>query len=119
MIGCDVVQISRFEKLAGNDSFLKKYFTKTEIEYLCSKQNKTQTLAGLYACKEAVLKVLKIGIGGEIRLSNIEISHGKNGEPKLEFTPELNHYLSSQNCSHIDISISHDGDYAFAVCQIY
>lgn len=118
MIGCDIAQISRFNSLVCSDSFLKKYFTKNEIEYIFSKQDKAQTLAGLYACKEAILKALKIGIGGQIRLTSLEILHDKNGAPTLNCTPELNYYLSKINCAHIDISITHDGDYAFAVCQV-
>ncbi len=118
MIGCDIAQISRFNSLVDSDSFLKKYFTKSELEYIGSKKNKAQTLAGLYACKEAILKALKMGIGGQIRLTNLEILHEKNGAPMLNFTPELNYYLSSINCTQIDISISHDGDYAYAVCQV-
>ena len=118
MIGCDIAQISRFKSLVDSESFLKKYFTKREIEYICSKQNKVQTLAGLYACKEAILKALKMGIGGQIRLTHLEILHDKNGAPMLNFTPELNYYLSSINCTKIDVSISHDGDYAYAVCQV-
>lgn len=117
MIGCDVVQISRFDKFVNNENFLKKYFTKNEIEYINSKHNPVQTLAGLYACKEAILKALKIGIGG-IRLSCLEILHNDNGAPVLSYTPELNYWLSKYNCSKIDVSISHDGEYSFAVCQI-
>lgn len=118
MIGCDIAQISRFGSLVSNDSFLKKYFTKSEVEYILSKPNKEQTLAGLYACKEAILKAFKIGIGGNIKLACLEILHDKNGAPMLNWTPELNYFLSNLNCTKIDISISHDGDYAFAVCQI-
>ena len=118
MIGCDIVKIDRFKQLAENKSFLKKYFAVSEIEYVKTKTDKVQTLAGLYACKEAFLKALGLGIGGGLKLSQIEVLHDKIGAPSVNFTPEINYYISKLSLSKVSVSISHDGDYAFAVCQI-
>lgn len=115
-VGVDIVKIERFTELLTS-SFLNKYFTESEQEYIQSKANKTQTLAGLYACKEAVLKALGIGIGNGIRLNEINIIH-KNGQPFIEVTSQIDYYLNKLNCSQISVSISHDGDYAVAFCTI-
>lgn len=104
MIGCDIVKIDRFEKLMTNKVFLDKYFSLDEQKYILSKQNKAQTMAGIFACKEAVLKALKIGIGGGILLKDVQVLHDSLGAPKVKL-----------NGHNVQVSISHDGEYAFAV----
>lgn len=118
MIGCDIVKIDRFNELIQKPQFLKKYFTNLEIEYVNSKQNKCQTMAGIFACKEAFLKALKLGIGNGLRLNQIEVSHSPTGAPQIVFTPEIDYFLSMQNLTRVDLSISHDGNYAFSVCEV-
>lgn len=116
--GVDIVQISRFEKLLQNDSFLKKYFNKIEWEYISQKNNKTETVSGLYAIKEAVLKSLGIGIGNGLDLKEIVINHDVNGAPFVEIDAKMQYYLSLKGCSNISVSTSHDGDYTVAFCVI-
>lgn len=118
MIGCDIVKISRFENLTEKAEFLDKYFTKSEQDYINSKTQKAQTLAGLFAIKEAFLKALKLGIGAGLNLKQIEILHDNNGAPFINYTPEINYYLSKKCFRDVSVSTSHDGDYAFAVCQL-
>ena len=116
--GVDIVKVSRFEKDAQNEKFLKKYFTSSEVEYLLTKLNKTETLAGLFAAKEAVLKALGLGIGRGIDLIDINILHDIFGAPFVEITPKINFYLMQKNCCNIALSISHDDEYAIAFCVI-
>ena len=115
--GIDIVEIKGFEKLLETESFLNKYFTAQEIEYINSKTNKAQTVAGLYACKEAVLKAFGIGIGGGIDLKEINILH-QNGRPKVEITAKIDYHLAELACNQLSVSISHDGEYATAICVI-
>ena len=117
-VGVDIVEIARIEKMQKQAEFLKKYFSLQEIEYINKKGCKAQTIAGLYACKEAVLKALGVGIGAGIRLNEISILHEANGRPYIEITPQLNYYLNLKNCNNIAVSISHDGGYAVAFCTI-
>ena len=116
--GVDIVQISRFEKLMHNESFLNKYFSKIECEYISQKNKKIETVAGLYAIKEAVLKTLGIGIGNGLNLKDIVINHDKNGAPFIEIDAKIQYYLNLKGCLNIAISVSHDGDYAVAFCVI-
>lgn len=117
MVGCDIVKITRFEKMKL-ESFLKKYFTESETQYVLTKKNVEQTVAGLYACKEAVLKAFGCGIGGELKLKDVEIFHDKNGAPQVSITKKMELQLKKHKKSQIFVSISHDGEYAFSVCQI-
>ena len=116
--GVDISKVDRFEKFFEDEKFLKKYFTLNEIEYAFSKQNKAQTLAGIYSAKEAFLKAIGIGIGAGLDLIDINITHSKSKKPQIEITPKVQYYLSSVGAGDVDISISHDGEYAVAFCVV-
>ena len=116
--GVDIVKISRLEKYQNDEKFLKKYFSNAEIEYISKKANSLETMAGIYAAKEAVLKAFGIGIGAGIELREVSINHTKLNKPFVEVDAKVQHYLSGLSCAEISISISHDGDYAVAFCVI-
>jgi len=118
-VGIDIVKIDRIKNIENIDGFLKKYFTPNEIDYVNSKNNKFETIAGLYACKEAILKALKIGISNGINLKELEISHDNNKAPVVEIDAKLMSFLMKFNANEIKVSISHDGDYAIAIANIF
>ncbi len=112
-IGVDLVDVNRFEKLKTDEIFMKKVFLSSELEYIQSRNNNTATIAGIYAAKEALLKALKMGINN-YPLKDIEIMHDSNNSPYIVLHNDI-----KQNCSkEIDVSISHDGDYAIATVII-
>ena len=115
--GVDIVKIERFEKHIDDNSFLNKYYSKQEQEYISNKQNKAETLAGIFCAKEAFLKALGIGIGAGLDLKDISIVH-KNNRPEIDMTAKVFYYLEQKNCNQISVSISHDGEYAIAFCVI-
>ncbi len=118
-IGCDICEIKRIQKWVDNSAFLTKHFTQNEIEYINSKVNKANTLAGLYAAKESVVKALGVGLGNGIALKEIEITHEQNGKPKVEVNHKIMNLLIKISCEDIKISISHDGEYAIAYSICY
>ena len=71
-IGIDIVEISRIEKSVQRDSFLKRVFTENEI----ANAENAQSLAGIFAAKEAYFKALGTGI--TFPLTDIEILHNEN-----------------------------------------
>ncbi len=93
-VGCDIVQIKRFENIG--EETLYKIFHKQEL-----KNRRAETLAGIFAAKEACKKVFN-----DLHWHDIEIIKENNGKPSLIINKEI------KNC---DLSISHDGDYAMAV----
>jgi len=102
-VGCDVVNIKRFEQSSrnGGEKFLSKIFLSAEL----ANSTKLETLAGIFAAKEAVIKALSLQVGDWQR---IEIIKDKYGRPEIRFDK-----LNKEIISH-DISISHDGEYAIA-----
>lgn len=104
-MGIDLIGITKVEKILERhgEKFLEKVFTDDEIKYIEEKHFMPQTVAGIYAAKEAMLKELGTGIG-EYSLKDVEVFHDEKGRP---------YGKARDKC--FDISISHEGDYGVAV----
>ncbi len=117
-IGIDIVENARIEGILRKNSelFLKRVFRQGEIDYIADKAYKVETIAGLYAAKEAMAKSLKLGLG-RIGFHNIEISHGEYGQPLINLSrikaEELNLDFK------YDLSISHEKNYSIAAVISY
>lgn len=79
-VGIDIVDVGRFKKfnLKVKDNFLKKVFFEKEIEYCFSFKDSALHLAGIFSAKEAVSKALGVKL---FPFTEVEIRHGKDGEP--------------------------------------
>lgn len=115
-VGIDIIEIDRFKE-ENIDSFMKKYCSQNEIDYINKKKNRKETLAGIYSCKEAVLKAFKIGIGNGIGLKDVSIAHNNN-IPFLEENEAILRLKKEFNICEIDVSISHSNKNAIAICII-
>ncbi len=118
-IGVDIVQVKRIEKLMEKrtEQFYGKIFTEKEILYIYERSSNPKTVAGLFSAKEAIVKALGTGIG-RISWLDIEIIHDDYGKPLVNKSDKLNTILLERGKKSIDISISHEEDYAiaFAIC---
>lgn len=114
MIGIDVVKISRMQMFVDCEPHLQKVFTPTELEYYKSKGEKLETLAGMYAAKEAVSKCFGTGLVG-FRLTDIEVNHNENGMPIAKLYNGARRICGNKQ---VNISISHDGDIATAIAML-
>jgi holo-[acyl-carrier protein] synthase len=112
-VGTDIVQISRIEKSLKKfgEHFKKKYLTESEIENI----ENIESLAGLWAAKEAISKALGCGIGQELTFEDIEISKTAKGAPFFTLSSKvLKHYPVKES----SLSISHDGGFAIAIAVV-
>ena len=101
-IGCDITNLSRFESILNRTPSMRdRMFLPSEQEGATLKN-----LAGIFAAKEAIIKATDLDAGD---WNKIEIIKDSDGRPKAKI-PKSNNDIQSQ-----DISISHDGDYIFAV----
>lgn len=108
MIGIDIENISRFINLFKHKNILlQRMFNTSEWEYALTKANPSQTLAGIWCAKEAVVKALYPT--KQVFIKDVTISHKSSGQP---FVIINNVNLKSEL---IKISISHTKDYATAV----
>ena len=127
-VGIDLVMVERFRKIAENLEKSKKIFTDCEIKYINSKRGNLddsqklppflKTTAGIYAAKEAVLKALGVGIGNGIGLNEVEIDHDLMGACVVKLTKNAEKEQKRHKISQILVNISHDGDYATAICVL-
>lgn len=109
--GIDIVKIERFNNIKEKKTLLKNIFNESEIEYIKRVNYKANTVAGLFAAKEAVLKAIKKGIDS-YPLKDIEISHNEDNAPFIILHNSLKELYNENNFS---VSISHDGDYSVSV----
>ncbi len=119
MLGTDIVNINRISNLKKKDRFIARFFTQEEIKYIAKKNNSCQTIAGIFSAKEAVSKAFKTGIGKDLGLKDIEILH-KNGAAYVNLDNEkIKRLLEENQADGLDISISHDGDYAISQAILF
>lgn len=113
--GVDIVNNSRIKSLMDKyeDRFFKKIFTPIEIDYILYRKNDFKTVAGLFAGKEAISKMIGRGIG-KLSWQDIEIDHDQFGRPFLVINPKINSYLKDLGILQVDISISHEEEFSIA-----
>jgi holo-[acyl-carrier protein] synthase len=115
-IGCDVHPISEIAEsieLFG-ERYLGRVFTPAERAQTAGPMA-LERLAGRFAAKEAVLKVLRVPGTSAVPWQSIEVRTGRNGVPFVVLTGTAREIAERQGISRIDISLSHDGGVAMAV----
>ena len=111
-IGIDIVEIKRIEDaLNKNKRFLDKLFTKEEIKYFESRNFKIETIAGIFAAKEAISKAMGTGIRN-FNFTDIEVLRNELGKPIVKTYNNLNKMCIDYNVLEIKVSISHSDNYA-------
>lgn len=118
--GLDIVKVSRISSILLNkrDSFYRRLFTEKEIEYIEEKAHNEKTVSGLFAAKEAVSKLLGTGIG-KVSWKDIEIDHTIDYKPYIVPNEKLKNLLFELNVDSIELSISHEDEYAVAFAVGY
>lgn len=113
-LGVDIIEIDRIKSaIEKNSRFLDRIFTVNEQAYFRDNKNKYESIAGMYAAKEAVSKVLGTGISG-FTWHDIEIGHTAKGQPIVTLTGGAKDIADQLSIKMIKISISHCKSYAVA-----
>lgn len=96
------------------DKFLQRVFTPVELEYCLGRKRQIEHLAGRFAAKEAVLKVLGTGWREGISWTDIEVRNEPSGMPRVTLTGRCREIADGLGLCSILISISHIGTHAIA-----
>jgi holo-[acyl-carrier protein] synthase len=114
--GIDLVDFPRIEEMIKRHSerFLNKVFTATEQTYAQANKNGIEKLAGRFAAKEAVLKLMGTGWRGKIAWTDIEIVNNPAGQPEVTLCGEVKKIADKLGIKHISISITHTANFAIA-----
>ena len=98
--GIDIVKISRIKKLIQDPTFVEKVFDETELI-----KKSPESLAGIFALKEAFFKATQIKIK---KWNEVVVKYHNNGKPYLVYDKDLVDF----EIKNMDCSISHAGEYA-------
>lgn len=111
-VGLDLCEISRMEGKLTDERFLNRFFTSDEVSYIHSKGKcAAQTLAGLFAAKEALAKALGTGIAFDLK--DVSVRHDEAGRPGYTLSGRVEQLAGGDR---FHLSVSHDGGMAAAVC---
>jgi holo-[acyl-carrier protein] synthase len=115
-IGIDLVENDRLERIINKwgSKFLKRVYSPGEIKY-CGKHAQSSIHYGArFAAKESFLKALGIGLGGGVKLKDIEVVNDEKGKPVLKLSREAKIEIKRREIETIHLSLTHTKQYASA-----
>src|SRR3954462_11049622 len=112
-LGIDIIKIERIAHAIERfgERFAKRVLTDAEQRYV---RNRPTNFAGRWAAKEAVSKVLGLGVRG-VGWTEIEIVRLPTGAPTVRLSCRAKRRAEPLGMGRIAVSISHEGDYAVAI----
>jgi len=112
-LGIDIIKVERIARALRRfgDRFGKRVLTESEQRYV---RNRPENFAGRWAAKEAVSKVLGLGVRG-VGWRDIEIVRLPTGAPTVRLHGRALARAEQLGMGRIAVSISHVGDYAVAI----
>ena len=112
-LGIDIIKVDRIRatlaKFGGR--FSRRVLTPAEQRYV---RDRPETMAGRWAAKEAVSKVLGLGVRG-IGWRDIEVERLPTGQPAVRLHGRAARRAEQLGMERIALSISHESDYAVAI----
>ncbi len=114
--GIDLVDCPRIEAMVARhgERFIQRIFTAAEQAYAEANKNKLEKLAGRFAAKEAILKLMGTGWRGKIAWTDIEIINNSSGQPEVTLGGEVEKIADKLGIKHISVSITHTANFAIA-----
>jgi holo-[acyl-carrier protein] synthase len=114
--GLDLIDIERIEAIWQEhpDRFLDRILTPAEREYCERKKFPLPHIAGRFAAKEAILKVMGTGWRGQIAWTDIEILNDEAGQPHVTLSGYTGELAAKMGITRMLISITHTSQFAAA-----
>lgn len=112
-LGIDIIRVERIRSSLERfgERFTKRVLTPAEQRYV---RGRAETMAGRWAAKEAVSKVLGLGVRG-IGWRDIEIERLPTGQPAVRLHGRAKGRAEQLGMVRIAVTISHEADYAVAM----
>jgi holo-[acyl-carrier protein] synthase len=112
-LGIDIIRVDQIRATLERfgDRFLARVLTPAERRYV---RDRPETLAGRWAAKEAVSKVLGLGVRG-IGWRDLEIERLPTGQPAVRLHGRAAERADQLGMDQVAVSISHESDYAVAI----
>jgi holo-[acyl-carrier protein] synthase len=112
-LGIDIIKVDRIRATLERfgSRFADRVLTPSEQRYV---RNRPETMAGRWAAKEAVSKVLGLGVRG-IGWRDIEVERLPTGQPAVRLHGRAAARAEQLGMGRIALSITHESDYAVAI----
>ncbi len=112
-LGIDIIKVDRIRAALARfgPRFSGRVLTPAERRYV---RDRPETFAGRWAAKEAVSKVLGLGVRG-IGWKEIEIERLPTGQPAVRLHGRAAARADQLGMDRIAVSITHESDYAVAI----
>lgn len=115
-VGIDIVEIARIRAayVRHGERFVRRICTARERSRAAELEDPVAFLAGRFAAKESVLKVLRTGLAGGISWLDIHVDREASGAPSVRLSGKALERARALGIGRILVSISHGKDYAVA-----
>jgi len=112
-VGIDIIKVARIRDTLARFGarFSRRVLTPNEQRYV---RDRPETFAGRWAAKEAVSKVLGLGVRG-IGWRDIEVERLPTGQPAVRLHGRAAERAQQLGMDRIALSITHESDYALAI----
>jgi len=112
-LGIDIIKVARIRAMIERfgPRFAVRVLTPAERRYV---RDRPETFAGRWAAKEAVSKVLGLGVRG-IGWQEIEVERLPTGQPAVRLHGRALRRAEQLGMERIALSISHESEYAVAM----
>jgi holo-[acyl-carrier protein] synthase len=112
-LGIDIIKVDRIAASLARfgDRFTKRVLTPHEQRHV---RGRPETMAGRWAAKEAVSKVLGLGVRG-IGWRDIEIERLPTGQPAVRLHGRAAARAVQLGMERVAVSITHESEYAVAI----
>jgi len=112
-LGIDIIKVARIRGMIERfgAKFGERVLTPAERR---SVRDRPETMAGRWAAKEAVSKVLGLGVRG-IGWQEIEVERLPTGQPAVQLHGRAARRAEQLGMDRIALSISHESEYAVAI----
>jgi holo-[acyl-carrier-protein] synthase len=112
-LGIDIIRVDRIKGTLAKFGrrFARRVLTESEDRYV---RDRPENFAGRWAAKEAVSKVLGLGVRG-VGWTEIEIQRLPTGAPAVRLHGRAARRAEQLGMDRIAVSISHEDEYAVAI----
>jgi holo-[acyl-carrier protein] synthase len=114
--GIDLVDCERIEKLLQRHEtqFLERVFTARELSQAPKGKRRAERLAGRFAVKEALMKLIGTGWRDGVAWTDIEVVNDALGRPQANLSGRVLEIANTMGIQQISVSITHTANLAIA-----
>ena len=116
-IGVDLIKNKRINLLIKNHNFIKRTFSKKEIDHFKKYRNNDNYYSKRFAAKESFSKAFGTGIRNDLNFKDIEILNNKLGKPYFLKNKKIDRLIEKRFKTkkyNLFLSISDEKDYSIA-----